>query len=165
MAVWTASAHNLTVASVADTTGFTANAYLAIQGGSSTQRINILETFISGFAAASTPMTTLLARHSTVSTSTQSGGFNAAQDPATAALAAPPVVFTTTSGTQPQRSSTLHLDNLGFNCFGGIIRHQYNPDKPIAMLGNTASFGELSVSQGANGNSGSASIHIFYEPL
>src|SRR5690242_14151793 len=133
MAVWTASAHNITMASVADTTGYTANAYLAIQGGSSTQRINILEAKIGGLATSSTPMTALLARHSTVSTATQSGGFNAAQDPATAALAAAQVVFTTTSGTQPQRSSTLHLADLSFNAFGGVIRVQLNPDKPISM--------------------------------
>src|SRR5678815_4978449 len=103
MARWTASAHNLTVASVAETTGYTANAYLAIQGGSTTQRIRILQAKIGGLATSSAPFTGLLARHSTVSTATPSGGFNAAHDPATAALAAAQIVFTTTSGTQPQR--------------------------------------------------------------
>jgi len=88
-----------------------------------------------------------------------------ADDPATAALAAPPLVFST-STTKPQRSATLYIRALSFNAFGGLVRFQLPPDKPIgAILGNTASFGEISISHLANGTPGLCDAYLVIEPL
>jgi hypothetical protein len=144
MARWSSQEPTWTTAALADTTNLTDTAYHALQGGSSTQRINILEVYIGGQASASAPNIMLLARDSTVG-ATLSVGRQAALDPATAALAAPMTTFNTAT-TKPQRSATLSLLNLSFNAFGGIVRWVAAPGEEIGMLGNTASLGEVSLS-------------------
>lgn len=165
MAKWTALKNNWTPVAVADTANFTNEGYMALQGGSSTQRINVLEVQIAGLAAAASPVQMLLARDSTVGASSLSGVLNTANDPATAALAAPPNLFST-STTKPQRSATLQLAALGFNAYGGIVRWvaPQDEDDGFAMLGNTASFGEISLSSAAAGTPGLVSAHIIYRP-
>ena len=82
-----------TPVAVADTANFTANGYMAIQGGSATQRIDIWEVFMGGQAASAAPSIMLVSRDSTVGatlTALTTGQSDAALDPATAALAAPP---------------------------------------------------------------------------
>jgi|ERR1700722_4662971 len=160
VATWTPTA-------VADTTGFTASAYQAIQGGSSTQFINVLEVYMGGQAGASAPTFMVLARDSTVAvtpTALTTGQKDAALSPFTAALAAPPTSFVTAS-TQPQRSSTLGLLNLSYNAFGGIVRWVAAPGEEIGMYGNTASLGEVSLSAYTGGTPGLMGSHIIYEPF
>ena len=153
-----------TPTAVADTTGFTANGYMALQGGTSTQFINVIEVYMGGQATSSAPNYMSLARDSTVATATMSStGKDAPLHPSTAALTAAAVPFTTTSGTQPQRSSTLGLLNLSFNAFGGIVRWVAAPGEEIGILGNTASLGEVSLS--ATSGSGVMGSHIIYEPF
>lgn len=164
MATMSVIQENWTPVAVADATNFTNAGYIALQGGSSTQRINIYEIKVGGLAAASAAMQAVLARHSTVGATGLSGGLLTADDPASAALAAPPVVFST-STTKPQRSATLHLRALAFNAFGGLVRVQQPPDKPIVLLGNAASFGELGISHLANGTPGLCDSHMVIEPL
>ena len=155
---------SITFTATANTTNLVDNTYLGVvQGGSSTQRINIIEVYLGGQSTASAPMYALLARDSTVgATATGGNHTDAALDAATAALAAPPVVgsgFTT----KPQRSSTLHLLNLTFNAFGGIVRWVAAPGEEITTVGNTASLGEVSLS--AITTAGIAGGHIVYEPF
>jgi hypothetical protein len=164
MATWSVVFENLTPVAVADATNFTDAGYLALKGGSTTQRINILEVKIGGLAGASAPSQLVLARDSTVGATSLSGGLHSADDPATAALAAPASVFHT-STTKPQRSSTLHLRALGFNAFGGKVQLYLPPDRPIVLLGNTASFGELSISHLSTGTAGLIDAHMVIEPL
>lgn len=164
MARWSAQQNNWTPTAVADTTNFTNSGYFALQGGSSTQRSNILEVYMGGLASASSPAQMILARDSTVGATAMSGGTLASLDPSTAALAAPPVNFST-STTKPQRSATLYLLNLGFNAFGGVVRWVAAPGQEIGMLGNTASFGEISLSHGASGTAGLMGCHIIFEPF
>lgn len=167
MALWSASQQNWTPVAVADTTNFTNAGYLAIQGGSSTQRLEVVEVYIGGLAGSSAPAQMLFGRDSTVGATSLSGGLNAALDPATAALAAPPSVFSS-STTKPQRSATLGaLLVLSFNAQGGVIRWKVNrgSGEGINLLGNTASFGELSLSHAANGTPGLIGAHFLYEPL
>ncbi len=102
-----------------------------------------------------------MARDSTVG-ATLSGGTTAALDPATAALGSPPVFFTTAT-TKPQRSATLYLLSLAFNAFGGIVRWAATPGYELGMLGNTASFGEMSVSTVTG--AGPMGTHILFEPF
>lgn len=164
MAKWSAAQNNWTPTAVADATNFTNSGYFALQGGSSTQQLRVMEVYMGGLAAASAPAQMLVARDSTVGATGLSGGTLAALDPATANLAAPMVQFST-STTKPQRSATLQLLDIGFNAFGGIVRWVAAPGEEMIVLGNTASFGELSLSSGSAGTPGLMSAHLIFEPL
>lgn len=159
-----------TPTAVLDTATFTANGFMGLQGGSGTQRVDIWEIFMGGQATSSAPSIMIIARDSTVAGATLSalgtGDSDAPLDPATAALAAPPVSFTATSGTLGQRSATAGLLNLSFNAFGGIVRWAA-PDEHgvLRMLGNIASFGELSLSAYSGGTVGLMGSHIIFEPI
>jgi hypothetical protein len=152
---------------VLDTANYTDNGYQALIGGSTTQRINIIEVEIGGLASVTSPCPMILARDSTVEitpTALGAGQSDASFDPASAALAAPPIAFTA-STTKPQRSATLGLLALAFNAFGGVVRWQAAPGEEIGLLGNTASFGEVSLSCYTGGTPGLVASHIIYEPL
>lgn len=163
MAKWSGNANSFTPAAKADTTAYTANGFFALQLGTSTQRAAVSEIFLNGQATSSTVNQIAVARDSTVATATMSGGTLAALDPATANLGTNPIFFTTTSGTFPQRSSTLYLLSLGFNAFGGIVRWVANPGYELGMLGNTASLGEISVSTVSG--AGLMGGHLLFEPF
>jgi hypothetical protein len=167
MAKWSFAQESYTPVAVADTTNMTSGGYMAVQGGSSTQRIDIQEVFMGGQAGASSPSFMTLARDSTVGASTSinnTGATNAALDPATAALVAPQVVFDTAT-TASKRSSSLAKLSLSFNAFGGIVRWVAPPGGEFRMVGNTASLGEVSLSAFTGGTVGLQSGHIIYEPL
>lgn len=156
-----------TPVSVADTTNFTDGGYMGLMGGSTTQRINVSEIYMGGQATASAPCIMIVARDSTVQatpTALSAGNSNAALDPASAALAAPPVAFVA-STTKPQRSATLGLLNLSYNAFGGIVRWVAREGSELVILGNTASFGELSLSAFTGGTPGLTGAYVIYEPV
>jgi hypothetical protein len=164
MAKWSASVPTWTPVAVADTTAMTDAGHHTLQGGSTTQRIAVMELYMGGQAAASAPCIMQFGRTSTVG-ATLTAGRLAAIDPSTAALAAPPVAYQT-STTKPQRSSTLGaLLNLSFNAFGGVVRWLAAPGEEIVMLGNTASLGELSLNAFTGGTPGLMGSHIIFEPL
>ena len=128
MAKWSFNVATWTPVAVADATNFTDAGYCALQGGSSTQRVNIYEIVLGGQAGSSAPCILQLARDSTVGASiTALSSPNSAGplDASTAALAAPVVGFVASS-TKPQRSSSVTLGklNLSFNAFGGFVRWQ-----------------------------------------
>jgi hypothetical protein len=141
---------------------------MALQGGSATQRVGVSEIFMGGQAGASAPTNMVVARDSTVGvtlTALTTGESDAPLDPASAALATPVVPFTQ-STTKPQRSASLSLLMLPFNAFGGIVRWvAYDQSEQLWMLGNVASFGELSLSAFTGGTPGAIGAHIIYEPL
>lgn len=164
MAKWSASVPTWTPVAVADTTAMTDGGHHTLQGGSSTQRINVLEVYMGGQAGASSPSIMQVGRTSTVG-GTLTAARLAALDPSTAALAAPPVAYQT-STTKPQRSSTLGaLLNLSFNAFGGIVRWVAAPGEELTLLGNTASLGELSLNAFTGGTPGLMGSHFILEPL
>lgn len=166
MARWSANVTTLTSAAIADTTNLTTQTFLALQGGSSTQRSNILEVYIGGQATASAPNYFLFARDSTVfSGATSNAARLAALDPASAALAAPPLAQTVGSTTLPQRSAAASLLNLSVNLFGGIVRWVAAPGEEIGILGNTASNGEVSLSAFTGSTAGAYGAHILFEPF
>ncbi len=162
MAKWSANVPTWTPTAVADATNMTNTGYMALQGGNATQTIRIQEVYMGGQATATSPCIMLVARDSTVG-ATLSVGRLAALDPSTAALAAPMIVFNT-AGTLPQRSATLSLLNLSFNANGGIVRWVAAPDEEVKMLGNTASFGEISLSAFTGGTVGLMGSHFIFEP-
>lgn len=168
MARWNTVNVSLTPVAVADTTAFTDSGYTALQGGSTTQRINILECMLTGQGTASSAGIILLARDSTVAITAITAGTNgravAALDPASAALGAPPLTVGA-STTKPQRSSTLVLANLSFNQFGGIVRWVAAPGEELGLLGNTASFGEASISAYTGSGVQPFGTTIVFEPF
>lgn len=156
-----------TPVAVADAANFTNLGHMTLQGGSSTQQTAVIEVYLGGQAASSSPCIMILAHDSTVGatlTALTTGESDAALHPATAALAAPVGTFTQ-STTKPQRSSTLSLLNLSYNAFGGIVRWVAAPGEEVWMLGNTASFGEVSLSAFTGGTPGLTGTHIVYETL
>ena len=165
-------ANNWTPTATADTSTLSSATYMGIQGGSSTQLVNILEILINGQATTSAPTMLQLARDSTVCASTGLGVLAAPNScgpmhPSTAALAAPtsPNVAVATA---PQRSAvtTYGRLELGLNAFGGIMKwNPYTPDMAFSILGNTASLGECSLSSYTGGSVGNVSAHIIFEPL
>lgn len=123
---------------------------------------------VGGQASSSAPSIMVFSRDSTVGvtlTALTTGESDASVDPATAALAAPPVPFTQTSSTKPQRSASLGLANFSFNAYGGVVRWVAAPYAEFAMLGNTASFGEVSLSAFTGSTAANIGAHIIYEPL
>lgn len=160
VATWTTSA-------TADAATLGSNTYVALQGGSGTQRLNIIEVNTGGQSGSSAPSIMLLSRDSTVGatlTALTTGQSDAALDPSTAALALPPAPFTAAT-TNPQRSATLGLLNISFNAFGGAFRWVAAPGEEIGVLGNTASLGEVSYSAFTGSTSAAIGTHIIYEPL
>ena len=156
-----------TPVAVADTTNYTDGGYMGIMGGSTTQRVAISEIYLGGQATSSAPSIIIVSRDSTVQatpTALSTGNSLAAVDPASAALAAPPVAFVA-STTKPQRSATLGLLNLSYNAFGGIVRWVAPPGKELMLLGNTASFGEISISAFTGGTPGLTGSHAILEPI
>jgi hypothetical protein len=166
MAKRSLSTTNITPTATADAAALVDSTYLgAILGASATQRTNILEVQMGGIAAASAPSIMLLARDSTVAGTLVLGStFDASLDAATAALAAPAVVGNSAT-TDPQRSATLHLLNLTFNAFGGIVRWVAAPGEEISIVGLAASTGEVSLSAFTGGTPGAMGSHIIYETL
>jgi len=167
MAIWSFSNISFTLAAVADATPSAANGAMFLQGGSTTQRIDVKELYMGGQAVASTPLWVLLARDSTVgvtSITLGTNGRNAALDPATAALAAAQVAGCSAT-TMPSRSSTLVLLNASFNAFGGIVRMNIPPGQEPKIVGNTASLGEVSLTAFTGGGGGLIGAHILYEPF
>ena len=156
-----------TPTATADTTNLVDATYVSIvQGGSATQRVNIIEIYQGGQAGASSPTFMLLSRDTTVAVtvSQSTGGTDAPLDAATAALAAPALVGSTAT-TDPQRSATAHLLNLSFNAFGGIVRWVAAPGEEISIVGNTQPLGEVSLSAFTGGTAGLMGAHIVYEPF
>lgn len=168
MARWSASQNNWTPTAVADTTNFTNTGYFAIQGGTATQRSNVLEVYMGGLAGASAPAQMIFARDSTVGATGLSGGNFTPLTVVSANLAANPTQFST-STTKPQRSATAQLLLLAFNAFGGVVRWVAAPGMEIEMLGNaapaTGAAGEVSLSSASTGTPGLMSCHFIIEPF
>ena len=163
-------ATSFTPTATADTTNLANASYMALQGGSSTQLINLLEVLINGQATTSAPTFLQVARDSTVGatpTALAAPNGDGPMHPSSAALAAPPVAFVA-AGTAPQRSAAIAQGRLelGLNAFGGIMKwNPYTPDMAFSILGNTASLGELSLSAFTGGTVGAVSAHMIYEPF
>lgn len=66
MAKWVFAVPTITMTAAADNVSLTTNAYMALQGGTSSQFIDILEIMLGGQAVSSAVAILLLARDSTV---------------------------------------------------------------------------------------------------
>lgn len=158
VATWTPTA-------VADTTNYTANGFMAVQGVAST-RVLFYEVYMGGQAGASSPSIMVVSRDSTVGgtiTGLSAGQTMALLDATAQAPAATATSFVAAT-TEPQRSSTLHLINVSFNAFGGIIRWVAAPGEEFSTYGATASLGEVSLSAYTGGTPGLMGAHFIFEP-
>src|SRR5882762_2396543 len=156
-----------TPTATADTTNLVDATYpFLLQGGTSTQRSNVLEIYLGGQAGSSAPTFMILSRDTTVAVtnSNGTGQTDAPLDAATAALAAAALTGNTNT-TKPQRSATAHLLNLSFNAFGGIVRWVAAPGEEISIIGNTQPLGEVSLSAATGGTPGALGAHMIYEPF
>jgi hypothetical protein len=164
MARYSLSWKSITPTATADTTNLTDSTYpFILLGGSSTMRLNVSEIYIGGEATASAPTILVAARDSTVGATVTAGtSRNALTD---ASATAPGTTATTghVATTKPQRSSTLHLLDLSYNAFGGIVRWVARHGEEISVVGNSASLGELSLSAFTGGTPGACSGHCIYE--
>jgi hypothetical protein len=159
------SVTTITPTATADTANLVDATYpFLLQGGSSTQRNRVWEIYLGGQATSSKPSFMILSRDSTVAATNSlgTGQTDASAEAATAALAAPALTGNTNT-TKPQRSSTLHLLNLSFNAFGGIVRWVAAPEEVFDTVGNTQPLGEVSVSAFTGGDPGLMGGHMIYE--
>lgn len=166
MAKFSYSFTTFTPTATADAATALANGtYMNVQGGNATQRLTFIEVYLGGQAGASSPTFMLLSRDSTVGVtmSSTSGAMQAALDGTHSVLSVVPIGYTI-AGTNPQRSTTLHLLNLSYNAFGGIVRWVAAPGEEPSTIGNTASLGEVSLSAFTGGTAGLTGAHIIYEP-
>jgi hypothetical protein len=143
----------------------TDNGHHTIQGGSTTQRVNLAEVVIQGQApSTSSPCILVIGRNSVVG-ATLTAARLAASDPSAIALAAPPLPYIA-STTKPQRSATVGmLLACSMNAYGGIFRYQYQGfGQQISSLGNTQPLGELSLNAFTGGSPGLIMSEIVVEP-
>lgn len=163
------SVDTITQTAFADTTAMTNSGYIgAFKGGSATQRTRIDEIVVAGQSAAAAVVITQLARDSTVGTGAQSGGDDGPLDPSMAALATPVGVGNVFATTPPQRDVAAKLQHLTLNAFGGIAKWKSlapdGSDSPV-LLGNAASFGEMSLSAFSGSAAGLVDCHVIYETV
>jgi hypothetical protein len=159
---------NFTPTATADNVALTSATYMAVKGGSATQKNIVNEIYVAGMAAASAPTALSFARSMTIATTPTALATPASDgpiDPATAALAAPPITFTAaaTGGSRSNTTTDAHL-MLGLNAFGGIVRYNATPGQEFVLLGNSAAlFGEAYLSSENVGTAGLVNAHIMYE--
>lgn len=143
--------------------------YLAIEAGSATQQINVIEIYEGGQASASSVNIMMFARNLTAATTPTALAAPNGDGPmstATAALALPPVTYVA-AGTGPQRTNTALTArlNLSFNAFGGLVRWQAAPGEEWGITGTSVSVAPSSLSAFTGGTPGLMGAHIVYEPL
>lgn len=156
---------SVTTAATADATNLANTTYgIILQGGNATMRLNIIEVYMSGEAsAASAPQIMKLARDSTVGATVVAGSTRNALLDGSGTAPATTAVTGNSATTLPQRSATLHVLNLGFNAYGGIVRWQSRQGEEPSVVGNTASLGEMSLSAFTGTTAGPISGHVLYE--
>jgi hypothetical protein len=162
---YSASFTSVTTAATADTANLANTSYPAIiQGGSGTQRLNLIEVYMGGEASASSaPQIMVLGRDSTVGGTVVAGSTRNALLDGSGTAPATTAVVGNSATTLPQRSSTLHLLHLSFNAYGGIVRWVSRQGEEPSVVGNTQPLGEVSLSAYTGTTAGNVSGHVLYE--
>lgn len=160
---------NWTPTATADTTALANGTYQAIKGGSTTQVSQVIEVYMAGNAAVTSPTFMQLARASTLATTPTALAAPAScgpLDPNLAALAAPVVAFVAAAaGSQRSAVTTNARLNLGINAFGGIVRWVAADNEEWIIFGNAATNGESNLSAFTGGTPGALNSHIIFETL
>lgn len=172
MAARVFGAYNWTPGTVGDTLALADNTYMAIEGGASTQVVNVLEIYINGLAGTAAPMTLALARSSTIAVTpgalaiTPAGASDGPMNPNATGLGGSAVSTYMTAATGPKRSvlTTLARLNMGVNAFGGSYRWNASPTQKWQIIGSAASAGSTTLSNLPFGTPGAIGASIIYEP-
>lgn len=143
--------------------------YMCVQGGSSTQIVNVIEIYMGGQDTSSTLARMVWARSSTVGVIPTALALPNSDGPmhgATAALAAAPITYVT-AGTNPNRSPAASIArlNLAFNSFGGIVRWVAAPGEEWTIAGNAVNVSETTLSNFTGGATCTFAGSIIYEPF
>ena len=170
MARYTVTTTTITPTGTGDASAaFTDSTYMTIlQGGNTTQRLNISEIYLGGEApSTSSPTIMVLARDHVVAATVSAGTCRNASLDASSSPPATLALFGHVASTKPQRSAALHLLHLSFNAYGGIVRWVARPGEEPSVVGNAGSaggsLGEVSLSAYTGGTPGPMSSHIIYE--
>ena len=165
------TAQNQTWTAQATNTALTNATYMGIQGGSTTQVVDILEILVSGFASASTVAAFTFSPGGTPTTPTALASPNSdgpLNQNGTALVSGSTVITYVAAGTGSTASNaaTVSKINLGMNAFGGIIRWNAAPTQQYTLIGNAATTGVgiLFNSSTGGGSTAAANAHIMYEP-
>jgi hypothetical protein len=168
MAKRSVSFASITTSAFGDTAAMTNGTYpCVLQGGSGSQRINVLEVMLGGQSSStSQPQILILGRDSTVAvTLGATTTVDAALSASTAGLSATPLTGNTFT-TPPQRlaGSGGHLLAFSFNAYGGAARWLAKDWEEVDLIGNTANLGELSLAAFTGTTSGAIGGHVVFEP-
>lgn len=144
--------------------------YMGLQGGNTTQIVDILEIFMNGMASASAVSGMVFLPASTAPTtptalaSPNSDGPNVIN--ATALSTTVTTYVAAATGPQASASTTVPKIIVGANFFGGVVRWNAAPTQQIQSIGNAVNAGSwlLFNSSTGGGASGAANCHIIYEP-
>lgn len=159
---WTATATN---------TGLATTTFAGVQGGASTQSVDILEFKISGMATTST-----LGAFQFSCVKVTGGGFSALATPNSdgplnvngTSLSSAVNTYVSSASTQPitYNVATTPIIDLSLNTFGGILRWNAAPYQQFTLVGNAATAGSavLFNCSSAGGATSVANVHIIYEP-
>lgn len=151
-----------------DTTALTSSTYQAINAGSSTQSLSVMEIYMGGAASASAINYMNFSRSSTIGIIPTALAAPNSDGPLygfAAAVTTVPVAFVA-AGTGPQRAATTTLArlNLTFNSFGGIVRWVAAPGEEWGIVGQAVNVSESILSAGPTaGSVGVMGSHIIYE--
>src|SRR5262245_5293063 len=159
---------SVTLTATADTTNLVDSTYpLAIQGGTSTQRVSCMEVYIGGQTGASSIQIMVFGRDSQVATGslTKDAGLNdTSLEIHPGVITSLPAVFNKAATNKPQRDTAANLLNLSLNAFGGIVRWVAAPGEEISLYGTAASIGEVSLSAFTGSTaSGLIGAHVIFE--
>jgi hypothetical protein len=164
----------LTPTATNDTTNLVDSSYpLALQGGSGTQRFAIDECCVTGEASSGAVTPMLLAFDSQVGSGSltkdaSTSGANltdGVQDGNAGGLSTAVSVFNKAATNKPQRDTAKFGANMNINAFGGIAKFNWPENQRMVGVGNTASFGEISLSCRGGGSPGLIGAHVIYEPF
>src|SRR5258708_289387 len=161
-ATWTPTA-------TADATALANTTYMAIEAGTATQQLDVLEIYEGGQASASSINIMQFARSlafGTTPTALAAPNGDGPMSTSTAALGTVPVTFVAaaTGPTRTNTATTARL-NLSFNSFGGIVRWVAAPGEEWTIIGTSVSVSGSTLSAFTGGSAGLMGAHIVYEPL
>jgi hypothetical protein len=135
----------------------------AAVGISAIQKTTFYEFYQGGLAATSAPTIMVVARDSTLAVTLGATiSTEASADGSMVALGTPMLIGNVWT-TLPQRATALHLLNLSYNAFGGIVRWVAAPGEELVIVGNAVNTGELSWSAFTGGTPGLMSAHVVFE--
>lgn len=143
-------------------------AFQALNGGSATQILQIMEVYMGGQASASSVNAMTLARSSTLGITPTTLAVPNSDGPMNAQGTTPATSPYVAAATAPNRSPAVTVSRLGltFNAFGGIVRWVAAPGEEWTSIGNaTTSNSETVLSQQNVGTGGLMGSQFVYEVL